>query len=495
MVRKQAGQHMDLPSDHQFALSSSHHQQHHEDEHHDDDVDYEATQPNTSVTGVMGEKKRPLHFQQSSPQQQQQQHLQNPAQYANSYPQQHQLSLNQGSNTVAGAAVSEASRFFWNQIWHRGSSTDFSLSPPPPPLPPSSSCTKRRKQYEYDQQQQQQLPIWINPQDDEQQYNNHSIVSSVPVGGRNTLVFTARKRKADTWSVLLFGLVIVGMLTYWHLSMSLRAILIETETMMAVRNQINIKLRSAEKDVRMLAREVSATETLFEQRREEKANQEAAEIERAVADKQTAQAKLDALRDRVEASNQKSSGLRGGIERYSRDAVVRKYGDHKHMAEVELEFPDEDPSVGPTTFVVELAPIDVMPHAVHVFMEMVDQGLWDGCSFVMNALHVIKAAPLPYDNSPGTKMAKAFLERGLNGPSFKEYTDDYPHEKFTMGFAGGNSPSFYINTDDNTDIHRGDPAFGKIVSGFDTIKRLEDSPTRNGIWFEQRIGIKKISLL
>ena len=107
----------------------------------------------------------------------------------------------------------------------------------------------------------------------------------------------------------------------------------------------------------------------------------------------------------------------------------------------------------------------------------------------------MKAAPLPYDGSPASDKEKDFSEAGLESVAFREYSPKYPHTKHTIGFAADGSPSFYINTEDNTEIHVGDPCFAKIISGFDTIRRLESSPTRNGIWFEHRIGIKNAKIL
>merc|ERR1711971_1530017 len=145
--------------------------------------------------------------------------------------------------------------------------------------------------------------------------------------------------------------------------------------------------------------------------------------------------------------------------------------------------------------VMEMASLEIMPHSVFTFLEMVSAGLIDGCSFILNAMHVIKAAPLPYDGSSASAKVKSFTKKGLESVAFLEYSPDYPHEKYTVGFAADGSPSFYINTQDNTDIHVGDPCFAKIISGIDTVKRLEAAPTRNGIWYRQRIGLKRASIL
>jgi cyclophilin family peptidyl-prolyl cis-trans isomerase len=142
-----------------------------------------------------------------------------------------------------------------------------------------------------------------------------------------------------------------------------------------------------------------------------------------------------------------------------------------------------------------MAPIDLMPHSVYMFLEMIHAGLFDGCSFILNAMHVIKAAPLPYDGSSASQKVKAFTKKGLETVAFREYSPDFPHEQYTVGFAADGSPSFYINTQDNSEIHVGEPCFAKIVSGFDTVERLEAAPTRNGIFYRRRIGLKTANIL
>jgi len=142
-----------------------------------------------------------------------------------------------------------------------------------------------------------------------------------------------------------------------------------------------------------------------------------------------------------------------------------------------------------------MAPLDIMPHSVYTFLEMVNAKLFDGCSFILNAMHVVKAAPLPYDGSSAAQKVKSFTKLGLDTVSFREYSTEYPHEQYTVGFAADGSPSFYINTQDNSEQHAGEPCFGKIVSGYETVERLEAAPTRNGIWYRKRIGIKRAVIL
>lgn len=196
---------------------------------------------------------------------------------------------------------------------------------------------------------------------------------------------------------------------------------------------------------------------------------------------------------RVDTASQQAQLLRERIQAMSLAGIVQKYGDGVHRVEFVLEF--QDGRDGPTTFVIELAPSHLMPHSVETFLDMVSNKLVDGCSFIMNALHLIKAAPLPYDGSSAKDKAQSFVDLGLDQLAFKEYSERVPHEKYTMGFTADGSPSFFINVDDNTHAHEGDPCFAKVMQGFDTIQRLEASPTRNGIWFTQRVGIRSARIL
>jgi len=145
--------------------------------------------------------------------------------------------------------------------------------------------------------------------------------------------------------------------------------------------------------------------------------------------------------------------------------------------------------------ILEMAETELMPHSVFTFLEMVHAKLFDGCSFILNAMDVVKAAPLPYDGSSASQKVKAFTKLGLDTVSFREYSPEYPHEQYTVGFSADGSPSFYINTHDNSEQHVGEPCFATIVSGFETVERLEAAPTRNGIWYRKRIGLKRAVIL
>jgi cyclophilin family peptidyl-prolyl cis-trans isomerase len=185
------------------------------------------------------------------------------------------------------------------------------------------------------------------------------------------------------------------------------------------------------------------------------------------------------IQHRQEALLHKIYSLQAYIQEESRQRVLQKYGQgphrvHFHVLSREARKPGD--------FIVELASIDKMPHSVETFLDMVTNKMWDNSVFYhhMTQSHVVAAAPVAY----GTFQSKQhhFEALGYNGTSYPEYHKDYPHEKFTIGFAGS-GPNFYINTMDNTDHHGpggqghhdlatdADPCFGKIVSGFDVVSK------------------------
>ena len=308
---------------------------------------------------------------------------------------------------------------------------------------------------------------------------------------RSTLVFTAKKRKS-TFSFAVVAFCMLGFALYSSARSSLKRAVTEVGELVAFSEKLNHQMKIAEKDVRLLERELAALDAMEEQMEDE-------EVEKKVLDQASAYTnpkvmqEMNAIQRKLKYSANRAEKLKEQLRDVSKRDANAKYGAGVKRVEIELIFPGN--MDGPTTFVIEMAPVDLMPHSVFTFLEMVSSGLLNGCSFILNALHVLKAAPLPYDGTSASDKARDFLDSGLESVAFREYSPEFPHKQYTVGFAADGSPSFYVNTEDNTEIHGGDPCFAKIVSGFDTVKRLEASPTRNGIWFEHRIGIKRATVL
>jgi len=325
------------------------------------------------------------------------------------------------------------------------------------------------------------------------------ITAQESVVGRVTHAFESHKRSNSNRNLFVWvssktTLLLILFVTAITLSsrFSLQGSFGFVATLQENKLRIATDLNSVEKGIRILQREFHVMETIVNQ------NHDFSEEDLETSNLNKAMEDLKDLSFRVSERTKQASLMESHVQRLSRREALTKYGPGVHRVEMELVFPhnpEDGPEEGPTKFIIELASIDLMPHSVHFFLEMASNGLLDGCSFILNALHVLKAAPLPYDGSSAASKASAFTQHGLESVAFKEYSDKFPHKQYTIGFAADGSPSFYLNTQDNSEIHIGDPCFGKIIEGYDTVKRLEASPTRNGIWFDKRIGIKRATVL
>jgi cyclophilin family peptidyl-prolyl cis-trans isomerase len=358
------------------------------------------------------------------------------------------------------------------------------------------------------QQQEQQYPL---QQQQEHRKSNTTDSSSsaascspdhshiLPLN--STLVFTAKRRSKFSFAVTAF--CILGFCLYGNSRSSLRLAVREVNDLVAFSEKLHHQLRKADHDMRLLGRELATLDAMEQKREDDEVEEKVLSMSSAFANPELIQ-EMNIVQRKLKISQNQADKLKTQVSEISKQDAIQKYGSGIIRIKMELIFAasnmnssDEDDVVDtePHTIVLEMASLDIMPHSVYTFLEMVSIGLLDGCSFILNALHVLKAAPLPYDGSPASSKARQFLDHGLESVAFREYAPDFPHKRYTVGFAADGSPSFYINIEDNSEIHVGDPCFAKVVSGFDTIQRLENMPTRNGIWFEHRIGIKEVTIL
>lgn len=167
--------------------------------------------------------------------------------------------------------------------------------------------------------------------------------------------------------------------------------------------------------------------------------------------------------------------------------LLLRYGLGPHHVEFKVQFP-YSPDTG--TFQVEMAPLKLMPHANHLFLEQVSHGLWTDSVFHVGHEHVLQAGP-------STKAHRQkFTDYELDRLAFPEYSEDFPHVKWTLGFAGRpGGPSWYINKLNNEEDHGpygqdhhvldefADPCFAKVVSGFDVLEKI----------FKQKDNVKILS--
>lgn len=347
-----------------------------------------------------------------------------------------------------------------------------------PRIPPTVSVdgriSKRRLGY---------LPIaaFTSSPDDAQVYP-----TTAPASPRRSRIFPVSTENRSKFPLIMISFVIMGMTSIYVSREAVKNTAVQVHIMEQVQLRVGGKVEKAAKELNSMQREASALAKMIESDEDEVMGQ--ANSGETSVKSFRALHKMKVLESKVTKEKAQVSHLVQRIQSTSLIEVRRKFGNDPIEVEVELQFPDGQD--GPTTFVIELVPADILPHTVLTFLDMVSLGLFDGCSFILNAHHAIKAAPIPYDGSSSLAKAEAFTKAGLSGVVFKEYSDLYPHKENTVGFAVDGSPAFYINTADNQDIHDDEPCFGTITSGFDTIKRLDSMPTRNNIWFVKKVGIK-----
>jgi len=191
--------------------------------------------------------------------------------------------------------------------------------------------------------------------------------------------------------------------------------------------------------------------------------------------------------------------MQRNIQLMSKTALLEKFGPGPHKVEIIVQFDPNFPKkegVDETLdrIIIELAPVDEMPHVVYWFLEQVSRGLYDGCSFHRNAGHVVQGGPAPnFLSPPNPKLHKRFKDAGFYSILFQEYSPNFPHKKYTLGLAGRpGGPDFYVSTRDNSRLHgpggqtsyedptEADSCFAKVILGFDVVDRMQLSPVKPG---------------
>jgi hypothetical protein len=163
-----------------------------------------------------------------------------------------------------------------------------------------------------------------------------------------------------------------------------------------------------------------------------------------------------------------------------REVLKLKYGPGPYYVSMGIKFPLSMASPGllqETNLILELAPIEFIPYSVYFFLEYIIQEFQVG-SFHRNAGHVLQAM------LTGSKPQLSF--------AWQEYSPSYPHEKYTLGYAGrpSGSRAIYISTVDNTHNHgpgsqgsktEADCIFGKVTQqSYEIVKRMAKQPGAAG---------------
>jgi len=197
---------------------------------------------------------------------------------------------------------------------------------------------------------------------------------------------------------------------------------------------------------------------------------------------------------------------------------------------LEVEYPHapQDPLGNPdpatwkrwkSYLLMEMAPLDLMPHTVNLFLKQVHGGLWDGTHVSTNARHVMQIGPM-YDDNLATNVTKGvetsyhhFRDVGLDKVSYQEYSPEFPHDQYTIGMAGRPSgPDFYVNKVNNTIMHgpggqmndgdmhnEADPCFGKLVDGgrkfTEILAAIDLVPLHSEQYRKTKVWIKSAKIL
>ena len=115
------------------------------------------------------------------------------------------------------------------------------------------------------------------------------------------------------------------------------------------------------------------------------------------------------------------------ISRTCESSFQRRFGPGPHHVRFSVLLPS-DPEARPRHFVVECAPLDLMPHAVHLFLEQVMHGLWNNAWFYLNGPHVLQGGPQAEEGEDdGGVASNRFKSLGLDTLAFPEYSPEYPH--------------------------------------------------------------------
>lgn len=136
------------------------------------------------------------------------------------------------------------------------------------------------------------------------------------------------------------------------------------------------------------------------------------------------------VQQRQDALYHKIVDLQSTVQEQSRSRVIEKYGPGPHHMQFDVLTGQNARTQG--TFIVELAPIDLVPYSVGVFLDLATHRLWDNTVFYHHSSqhHVIAAAPVNF----GTFDPKGhhFEALGFDRLIFPDYSYSYPHSQVSV---------------------------------------------------------------
>mmetsp|Transcript_51266 Transcript_51266/g.123766 ORF Transcript_51266/g.123766 Transcript_51266/m.123766 type:complete len:502 (-) Transcript_51266:150-1655(-) len=172
---------------------------------------------------------------------------------------------------------------------------------------------------------------------------------------------------------------------------------------------------------------------------------------------------------------------------------------HTFRVLIEVLLPKTVPDYDPTTdsethtIVVQLAPKDLVPCSVFYMLELIRT--FQRSSVHRNAGHVLQVE------------VQSLATKGHISMPFQEYNPEFPHKKYTTGYAGRPSgPGWYFSIQDNTKNHgpgsqqkanpyEADSIWGQVVMGHDIIQRIHTVPQNGWLDDENKIHIQSMRLM
>lgn len=195
------------------------------------------------------------------------------------------------------------------------------------------------------------------------------------------------------------------------------------------------------------------------------------------------------LEKREEAMIKRIDDLESHIQDNSRYLIEKNYGTGPYRVELVVRS-KAHMRVKMQKLVIQLAPLNLMPHSAHHFLRMLAERLWEEMSFMPqeSAPHRIQASPVNVETLES--MDWRFENAKLKNLAFAEHSSDFRCGSYSVGFSGNpGGPDFYINGLLIRAHPANDSCFARVVEGkeiIDSIIDKQESPV---------LGIESLRLL
>jgi len=178
--------------------------------------------------------------------------------------------------------------------------------------------------------------------------------------------------------------------------------------------------------------------------------------------------------------------LESRIQENSQFTIKEDYGAGPYQ--VEITVTSKRHTLRDDPIVLELAPLNMMPHSVHHFLRMLSEGLWVGMTFMpqQSARHRIHATPVDMESLD--RVDWKFKDAKVASLVFSEQSPN-SCGPYSVGFSGTpGGPDFYVNGGFVPRKYSKESCFAKVISGEKVVDSIIDGN-------HSVIGIESIRLL